>query len=213
MPNNLGVYFKTLVNYKGKNSLLDILRHKGLSGKLKCGLKKIYSGIHMLKINLHLSSKGIEKVNEVVSIVFKYLKYLKHLNKNENLYNFVKRYYDVKFLFMKNKKDLMKYTKKMCQIYRKYPKKFLFTQHFILFKYNIEALNKFADYLNIDSSVILLGNDHFSKNIFINNKNFLDDFKFEEILNHTEKWYLFFLFLGMELNIQFIKSVMILEKA
>jgi insulysin len=68
---------------EGKGRLMYVMRKKGWCKSIVGGDRKGESGFGFLGINVEIKEEGIEKVDDVVKIVFKYVKMLKKVGKKE----------------------------------------------------------------------------------------------------------------------------------
>jgi insulysin len=161
LPENPSLYYKVLINYRGKGSLDDLLRSKGLVAGIKSHVRRTHKGFSFFKIRGYITKKGIKHLDQVIHYIFKYLQYVKKKALNKQLYDYVKKIFDLSFFFMNRKKKPLKYLKLMSSAVWKYDKKFYFTLHKILPKYDEEVVKKFGERLVLKNAIILLGNKEF----------------------------------------------------
>lgn len=162
IPDNPSLYLKTLINYKGKGSLDDVLRKAGLVAGIKSHLRKTYDGFSLFKIKGYITQEGIKNPDRVISTIFKYINYIKEKALNKKLYSYVKKMYDLAFYYENKKKGVTKVLKSMCINIWKYDKKYLFSQHKILNEYNQGKIQDYISQINIRNAVILIGNKDFT---------------------------------------------------
>ena len=189
LPHNIGLYFKVILNYKGKGSLRDILMKRGLGSHVKSALRKTYDGFSIFKLSLFLTRKGINQLSRVLRIIYKYFQFMRKFSFNTKLYSFVKRYYDVKFLFMRKRVRAFTFVRNMCLAFLKYPKKMIFAQHRILYMYDQRAIQNFGDHFVINNSIILLGFQNLNPNLLSKFRNFLQNFEITKVFDRKEPWY------------------------
>ena len=191
LPHNIGTYFKILLNYKGKGSLVDVLTKNGLASDLLSGMRKTYDGWSLFRIRLSLTKKGIINVHRVIKLIFKYLDYLRSFSKNKKLYNFIKRHHDIKYLFLKKSKSPLSFVAGMCMAILKYKRKDLLSQHQLLYTYDSFKISEFGNHFIIKNSIVLLGNKQFDHKLRKNFPWIIKDYinrNNEEFLE-KEPWY------------------------
>jgi secreted Zn-dependent insulinase-like peptidase len=212
LPNNPALYYKTLLNYRGKGSLDDILRKQGLVAGVKTHLRRTHRGFSFFKIKGYITKNGIKNLDKVISTIFKYIQYIRQKALDIKLYNYIKRIYDLSFFFMNRKKKINKYIKAMCHVMWKYDKKHYFTQHKVLNAYNKEVIEKFGKRLVLKNAIVLVGNRHFDGNMLKNYSKFTYGFnKFktlstENVLNKKDPFY-FTNYNQFSFKTKFVKSV------
>jgi insulysin len=189
LPDNSSAYFSTLLNYKGKGSLDDILRKNGLIAGIKASVRKTHKGFSLFKLKGYCTTRGIKNLDKVISIIFKYIKFIKKRAINKKLYDYTKKIFDIAFFYNSKKKQLAKILKMFCGVVWKYNPKYWLSQHIILNEYNESNLIKFADKLVLKNAIVMLGNKTF-KQMTENYNTFIQDFNKEEIsLNETDPFY------------------------
>lgn len=105
IPQNPSLYFKVLLNYRGKGSLDDTLRKKGYVAGIKAFVRKTHTGFSLFKLRGYITERGIQNLDKVLEIIFRYLKYVKEKAVDEKLYNYLKRIFDIQFFFNNKKKE------------------------------------------------------------------------------------------------------------
>ena len=83
----------------------------------------------------------------------------------------------------------MNFLKSMCIVSWAYKKKYWFSNHKLLTKYNKKELEEFGDQLTLKNSIVMIGNNPFKENTLKNYKKFVKDFKFKSILKKLEPHY------------------------
>ncbi len=189
LPHNIGLYFKVILNYRGKGSLRDILIRRGLGSHFKASLRKTYNGWSIFKVGCFLTRKGINQLSRVIYIIFKYFQYMRSISLNPKLYQFVKRYYDIRFLLLKRRERPFNFVRNMCLAFLKYPLRLLFTQHKILYMYDVKAIEDYGKYFVINNSIVLLGDRQFDRRLVSNYNSFLTNFNPLSIFDKREPWY------------------------
>jgi insulysin len=189
LPDNPALYFKLLINYKGENSLYDILRKSGLAAGIHCTVRKIYKGTWFLKLKSHITKTGIKEINKVIEIIFKYINLVKTKALDKELYDYVKEVKNFSFNYEQKKKQIMKILKELSSVVLNYDKKYYLAEHELLTDYHEKAIRDFGENLVLDNSIILLGNKDFQIASTSDYKTFLTDFDFSRITEKSAKFY------------------------
>lgn len=205
LPDNSALYYKTLLNYKGEGSLDDVLRRHGLVAGIKSVLRKTTKGFSLFKIRGYVTLIGIEKLDKVISIIYKYIKLLRVKALDQTLFDYTKKRYDMAFFYNDKKKKTMKFIKNLCGTLWNYKRKFWFAQHKILGQFNEDKIKKFGERLILKNSIILIGNKQFD-GLTKNYTSFVEKYDENEKLAETDP-YFHTNFISKELKKDFIKSV------
>lgn len=189
LPDNSALYYKILLNYKGKGSLDDILRRHGLVAGIKAYLRKTHEGFSFFKIRGYITTRGIINLDKVLSIIFKYINYVRIKSIDKELFEYTKKIFDIAFFFNNKKKKLTKYMKSLCGILWKYNSKYWFSQHKILNEYSQEKIKIFGEKLVLKNAIVLLGNKIFDENLIKRYPEFVEEFKENEELIDQDPFY------------------------
>ena len=192
LPHNIGQYYKILINFKGKGSLVDVLRKKALGSKVHGFVRRTYRGWGLFRLRVNLSKQGIKNINKVLKIIYRYFTYLGKLSVNKKFYDHIRRYNNIRFFMFKKRKTVLKTIKALCISLQKYKKKYLFAQHFLIHEYDKEKNKDFSKYFVVNNSIILLGDKSFNSKISKNYSSFLRDWSFPEVLSKKDQWYLLY---------------------
>jgi len=188
LPDNSALYFKILLNYKGKGSLDDVLRKHGLVAGIKAYLRKTHTGFSLFKIRGYATSRGISNLDKVIGIIFKYIKFIRIKALDKSLYEYTKKVFDIAFYFNNKKKKITRYMKMFCGVVLKYHQKFWFSQHRILDEYNEANIKKFGEYLTLDNAIIMIGNKSF-EGLTKRYGEFIEDFKEDKDHEKSDPFY------------------------
>ncbi|XP_050542253.1 insulin-degrading enzyme isoform X2 [Daktulosphaira vitifoliae] len=74
MPNR---YLSALFGHEGPYSILTVLKKKGWSSKLSAGNKFEARGIELFDIDVDLTEKGVDHVDDIIKLIFQYVNMLK----------------------------------------------------------------------------------------------------------------------------------------
>ncbi|XP_025418538.1 insulin-degrading enzyme-like isoform X2 [Sipha flava] len=74
MPNR---YLSALLGHEGPTSILAALKKRGWSSKLSSGSKVEARGIELFDIDVDLTEKGVDHVDDIIKLIFQYINMLK----------------------------------------------------------------------------------------------------------------------------------------
>jgi len=188
IPDNSALYFKILLNYKGKGSLDDVLRKHGLVAGIKASLRKTTKGFSFFKLRGYCTTRGIKNLDKVIAIIYKYIKFIRRRALDKKLYDYTKKVFDIAFYFSSKKRKLTRYLKMFCGVVWKYKPKYWLSQHRIMDEYNEENVRKFGDKLILKNSILMLGNKTF-KNLTEKYSLFVEDLDDNVELNKSDPFY------------------------
>mgnify|MGYP000981536631 CR=1 FL=1 len=190
LPDNSGLFFKTLLNYKGQGSLDDVLRKNGLVAGIKASLRRTHKGFSLFKLKGYCTKRGIKNLDKVIAIIFKYIKFIRKRALDKKLYDYTKKVFDIAYFYNNKKKQLAKVLKMYCGTVWKYNPKYWFSQNKILDDYNEANLKKFGDKLVLKNAIIVVGNKSF-KEMTETYSSFVQDFNTngEVNLNESDPFY------------------------
>ncbi|KAI9333580.1 Metalloenzyme, LuxS/M16 peptidase-like protein [Obelidium mucronatum] len=69
-------YISHLIGHESEGSILSLLKHEGLASDFSCWPSHGANGFAFFKIQIYLSDKGLERWEDIVVIVFQYIKML-----------------------------------------------------------------------------------------------------------------------------------------
>jgi secreted Zn-dependent insulinase-like peptidase len=188
LPDNSALYYKILLNYRGKGSLDDVLRKHGYVAGIKANLRKTHTGFSLFKIRGYATTRGISNLDKVISIIYKYIKFIRVRALDKSLYEYTKKVFDIAFYFNNKKKKITKFLKMFFQVVWKYQDKFWLAQHQIMDEFNEEKIKKFGNYLTLSNSIIMIGNKSF-EGLTKKYNEFIEDFNEEEELKKSDPFY------------------------
>ncbi len=188
LPDNSALYYKILLNYKGKGSLDDVLRKHGYVAGIKAHMRKTHTGFSLFKIRGYATTRGIANLEKVISIIYKYIKFIRIRALDKTLYDYTKKVFDIAFYYNNKKKKITKYLKMFCNVVWKYQDKFWLSQHKIMDEYNEEKIKKFGNYLTLSNSIIMIGNKSFN-GLTKDYENFIEEFNDGEELQKSDPFY------------------------
>ena len=167
---NSELFFMKMFNYKGTNSLSDVLVNKGLIKDIKSSVIKINMNVRFLIIKVRLTDNGLISITHVIKMIFAYINSLKIKMLNKKLFNVFKRYCYNNFYNKHMKLKGLKLIKLIAQNAFYYNKEYLLIGNGLLGKYNKTAISEFMQQLNINNCIITIGNKTFTNDSSIYNE-------------------------------------------
>ena len=92
-------YFSHLAGHEGKNSLLSYLKEEGLALELSSCCDHLLDCYSNFEIEITLSEKGLEKYEDVIQAVFKYLQIVRDSGPSDAVFTEMKNVGHMKFLY------------------------------------------------------------------------------------------------------------------
>ena len=166
---NSELFFMKMFNYKGTNSLSDVIVNKGLIKDIKSSVIKININVRFLIIKVRLTDNGLISITHVLKMIFAYINSLKTKMLNKKLFNVFKRYCYNNFYNKHKKLKGLKLIKLIAHNAFYYNKEYLLIGNALLGKYNKTAISEFMQQLNINNCIITIGNKTFTKDSSSNN--------------------------------------------
>ena len=176
-------YFEYILESKDDNSLVDILKKRGLVTKLSVTNERDYKNWSDFVISINLTPTGLTNLNELLGILKGYLTYMKKNLINEKYYDYLKKVSILNFQFKtSHSNSVSQQVSSIGARFHKYPLKFLLDENHLLNNFNKTVLNEYANGLNLEKSLILIP----SRENKIPEFNFLDNKTMNKIY---EPWY------------------------
>lgn len=163
-PDNFGVYFQIIFNYKGKGSISDILIEKGYIISIEAHLSKGTRQFSFFVVHGKLTEKGIINLEEVISDIFAYLEKLKSIVLNKKLYQYIKKSTYLSYFFKKNKISALNLFSDIASKLYYFDLKYLFAGNRLLGSYKKKQIIDFGNKLNLKNAIIVVGNKNFPTN-------------------------------------------------
>lgn len=103
-------YVSHLIGHEGKGSLLSELKSLGYVNQLVAGLKEGAKGFSFFVVDVDLTETGIDKTDEIITLVFQYLQMLRQDGIKEWIFEECRHINDMQFRF-KDKERPMNYVR------------------------------------------------------------------------------------------------------
>ncbi|XP_022087201.1 nardilysin-like [Acanthaster planci] len=157
-------YLSWLIGHEGHGSILALLKKRALalilfSGNAETGFE--HNGTHaMFSISITLTDQGFTQVEEVLAIVFQYIKMLQAIGPQERIFQEIKTIDDNDFRF-KEETEPIEYVETVAESMQLYPPQEYLTGPLLETEYNPEAITFCTDYLQVDNANFMLLSKHF----------------------------------------------------
>jgi insulysin len=93
-------YYSHLFGHEGENSILSYLKQEDLAMALTAGSEHELGCFSTFQIEITLTKKGIEQVNDVIAAVFNYAKRINELGPQQFVFDECQKIGNLKFEFL-----------------------------------------------------------------------------------------------------------------
>ncbi|KAL5238798.1 hypothetical protein ACI65C_006208 [Semiaphis heraclei] len=93
------VYLNCLFGHEGPTSILTVLKKRGWSSQLSAGNKFGARGIELFNINVDLTEKGVDHVDDIVKLIFQYVNMLRREGPQEWFHDEISNINAMRFQF------------------------------------------------------------------------------------------------------------------
>nr|CAD7441027.1 unnamed protein product [Timema bartmani] len=166
-----GHYLSHLIGHEGPGSLLSLLKSKGWSSSLVGGARTGSRGFGFFNINVDLTEEGIERVDDIVALVFDYITMLRSEGPQEWIFQEYMDIVSMHFRF-KDKESPQGYVSGLVHNLHEFPLEEVLSGPYLLSEWRPDLVDMVLGYLcpsNIRVAVV--------------------GQKFEAIADSSEKWY------------------------
>ena len=148
-------YFSWLFGHEGENSLTSLLIEEGFA----LGMNSTYS-LQMdlftkFEISIQLTKKGLQFYNEILKIVFNYLKMLKEKGIDKRIFDEIKQAKSIKFNFL-DKIPPNAYVRRLAHQMQYYPHEDILRLNYLMEEFQPDVLQKFVNSLTLENMKIFL---------------------------------------------------------
>ncbi|XP_065350637.1 insulin-degrading enzyme-like [Cloeon dipterum] len=164
-------YLSRLIGHESSGSLLSALKKRGWSSHLIAGCSSVARDISFFAVNVDLTEKGLENVDNIVDLIFQYINLLRQEDPQEWIFKEYVEITNMSFRF-KDKESPRDYVVDLVEDLLKYPIDDVLTVRYILSEWKPDLINQVMEKLTPDNCRIRI----VSK-------------EFESIADQTEKWY------------------------
>ncbi|XP_065350054.1 insulin-degrading enzyme-like isoform X1 [Cloeon dipterum] len=164
-------YLGHLIGHESSGSLLSALKKRGWSSHLNAGCRSVARDISFFAVNVDLTEKGLENVDNIVDLIFQYINLLRQEDPKEWIFKEYVEITNMSFRF-KDKESPRDYVVDLVEDLLEYPVDEVLTSGYLLSEWKPELINQVLENLTPDNCRIGI----ISK-------------QFEPIADQTEKWY------------------------
>lgn len=166
------LYLAHLIGHEGKNSILSLLKSKGLAQEIGVGIRTSLRDLSVFAVNIVLTEAGMREWETVAEVVFAYIDMLQSQDLQEWVFQELQSMAAIHFRF-KSKENAMDYVHTVTSAMQKYPANSVLTASHLLTAYEPERIRQLLELLKPRKAVLTLVWDKWSG----------------EELGSVEKWY------------------------
>ena len=170
-------YLSYLLSYSGEGSLLSYLISNKLATKLDAGVVINKTSFTIFGISITLTKEGFKQVNEVISLVYQFLKLLRDAPVDKDYFIEISQIETIKFKFLDKNSDYGVYLAQMAVALGDYDYEDILFSDYNYEKYNKTLISDIKEGLNPKMSLIFVGSDVLPSSKEVNGE------------SHVEYWY------------------------
>ncbi|XP_065349180.1 insulin-degrading enzyme-like [Cloeon dipterum] len=163
-------YLSHLIGHESSGSLLSALKKRGWSSQLIAGCSSVARDIALFDVDVDLTEKGLENVDNIVDLIFQFINLLRQEDPKEWIFNEIMEIDQISFRF-KDKESPVGYVYMLAKHLLKYPIDDVLTAENLLSEWKPELINQVMEKLTPDNCRIRIVS------------------KKPVIVDQTEKWY------------------------
>lgn len=164
-------YLSHLLGHEGSGSLLSALRRRGWCNSLVAGCRSGAKGFSFFSVNVDLTEEGIEHIDDIVTLVFQYIKLLKKEGPQKWIHDENELLAKMHFQF-KDKESPRNYVTSIVSFLHRYPLNQTLSGAYLSPKWDPDQIEHILGHLCPSKvRIIVVGK------------------KFENVASETEKWY------------------------
>jgi len=145
-----GHYLGHLIGHEGQGSLLSELKSRGWASNLVGGEKEGAKGFGFFYVKLDLSEEGIKHVDEIVSLVFQYIKMLKRVGPQEWIFEECKNLSAMQFRFKDRERPQNAVTNSAANMHD-FPMREVLNGGYVLSEWKPELIEMVLSHLNVEN--------------------------------------------------------------
>jgi len=149
-----GRYISHLLGHEGAGSILELLKQKGWANELSAGESRSCSDWSSFSISIELTDLGLDKVDDIVEVVFSYLSLLKEKGVQQWIHDETATVAACQFRFL-SKRNPMDYTCSLAsamQIYRH--SEHILSGPYLIYEYDPEIISEFLKYFEPKNMIL-----------------------------------------------------------
>jgi insulysin len=148
-------YLAHLLGHESAGSVLSVLKKDGLADGLSAGEGSAASDFSSFTVSIELTEEGLERVNEVASVVFQYIGMLQREGVSERVWVEEQAVAKMGFQF-KEKEEPASATSRFAGWMHKYPPAETFTGPYLFTKFDRDLIQSMQDGLTVQACMITI---------------------------------------------------------
>lgn len=154
-----GMYLSHLIGHESKGSLLSELKQLGLSSAL-LSYYDCMEGFGFFHINVDLTEDAMNRIDDVIILIFQYINMLKENGPKEYIFEENKGLNYIKFNFME-KCNPIDYVMKISSEMHYYPIEDVLSANYLLDQFKPDLINEHIEYLKPENCIIAISSKSF----------------------------------------------------
>ena len=146
-------YLSHLIGHEGKGSILELLKEKGWANELSSGESRACTDWSSFSISVDLTDLGLEKVDDVVEVIFAYISLLKKDGVQQWIHDESATVAACQFRFL-SKRNPMDYTCSLASAMQTYPGHHVLSGPHMIYKYDPELIVEFLNYFTPENMML-----------------------------------------------------------
>jgi len=146
-------YLSHLIGHEGKGSILALLKEKGWANELSTGEAQSCSDWSAFSISIDLTDLGLQKVDEVVEVVFAYISLIRTDGIQQWIHYESATVASCQFRFL-SKRDPMDYTCSVAGHMQTYPAHHVLSGPYIIYQYDADLVAELLTFLTPENMLL-----------------------------------------------------------
>lgn len=148
-------YLSHLIGHEGEGSILALLKEKGWANELSSGEARSLSDWSAFSISVDLTDAGLEKVDEVVEVIFAYISLVRADGIQQWIHDESATVAACQFRFL-SKRNPMDYTCSLASAMQTYPAHHVLSGPYQIYKYDPELIAEFLKFFTPENMALFI---------------------------------------------------------
>ncbi|CAF0874976.1 unnamed protein product [Brachionus calyciflorus] len=175
-------YISHLVGHEGDGSLLSELKRRGWCNHLYAGSRREARGFQFFGINLDLTEEGAENVDNIIKLIYQYLKMLKSQEPVKWVFDEMNNLGKISFTF-KDKERPINFVSNLTSDLHIFSMENILSANYYLTKFNPEGIRELYDHMTPEKMRVTVIGKKYEGKTDQKEKWYGTDFKMEKISN------------------------------
>ncbi|KAI9295027.1 hypothetical protein K502DRAFT_235546 [Neoconidiobolus thromboides FSU 785] len=142
------------IGHEGPGSILSLLKEKSWVTSLYAGSQHNNPAFCFFEIEVELTVSGLENIENIIKIIYQYIKLLSHEGVNESHFKEIQSIHEANFKFQE-KSNVSSYVSRLAnRLHRPFPANEVLCSSSLLKKYDPEAVNELLNYFKPEKLMI-----------------------------------------------------------